>query len=327
MILLATSAAALVAVIVSGILWQRSCAAHDHQVCPMPGSFSETDGCRLHLRCSGQGAPAVVLEAGIAGSSVGWAYVQPQLAEFTRVCSYDRPGLAWSPPSGKRSPDQFVRDLRTVVQPMGAPVILVGHSFGALIVRLYAARYPEEVAGLVLVDSALLGEWAEPTQDRLSMLRHGVALSRRGAVLARIGFVRFVLKLLTGGSRLLPRYLARVSSGGQGAPVMQRLAGEVMKLPPELWPVVQSHWCRPESFQSMAEHLEVLPAVAAAVARSPLPPTIRVIAISGAHLEPEAFEEHRALGEQVIAEGSAHWVHLDRPDLIVSAVRSLLTYG
>jgi pimeloyl-ACP methyl ester carboxylesterase len=212
--------------------------------------------------------------------------------------------------------------MRTVVEHAGTPAVLVGHSFGGLLVRLYAAAHPEHVAGLVLVDPALTAEWSVPTQGRLAMLQRGVKLSRRGAWLARIGFVRLALAALSAGARPLAKLFARASSGG-ATPVTERLVGEVRKLPPELWPVVQSHWCRADCFESMADHLATLPAVAAAVARLGSP-GVRTIVISGAHLTTEQLTEHRSLGEHVIAAGSGHWVHLDRPDLIAEAVHKLL---
>lgn len=306
------------ALLAAGVLYQVTSEWIDRRRYPAPG-------CRvagLHVHCAGDGPP-VVLEAGIAASSVGWARVQPEIARFARVCSYDRAGLAWSPRSKTaRSPEQFVREMEAVVRHAGAPVVLVGHSFGGLLVRLFAAEHPDDVAGLVLVDPALTTEWAHPTPRRLTMLGRGVRLSRRGAWLARIGFVRFALTALVLGARPLAKLFARASSGG-ATPVTERLVGEVRKLPPEVWPVVQSHWCRADCFESMAEHLAALPAVAAAVERLG-PPKVPTIVISGAHLTPEQMAEHRSLGEHIIAEGSGHWVHLDRPDLIADAVRSLL---
>ena len=313
-----TTLAVIAALLALGILYQFAGERLDRRRFPAPG-------CRvgeLHVHCSGNGAP-VVLEAGIAASSVGWGRVQPQIAPFARVCSYDRAGLAWSVRSKiARSPDQFIREMRAVVEHAGTPAVLVGHSFGGLLVRLYAAAHPEHVAGLVLVDPALTAEWSAPTPRRLAMLQRGVKLSRRGAWLARIGFVRLALTALSAGARPLAKLFARASSGG-ATPVTERLVGEVRKLPPELWPVVQSHWCRADCFESMADHLAALPAVAAAVARLG-PPSVRTIVISGTHLAPEQLAEHKSLGEHVIAEGSGHWVHLDRPDLIVDAVRKLL---
>jgi pimeloyl-ACP methyl ester carboxylesterase len=308
----------LFVVVVFGILYQIIGSWSDRKRYPRPGCMIGG----LHVHCSGEGRP-VVLEAGIAASSVGWALVQRELSKCARVCSYDRPGFAWSPPSAHpRSPDQFVAELRAVVEHAGKPAVLVGHSFGGLLVQLYAARYPRDVAGLVLVDPALLQEWADPSPGRLAMLRRGVTLSRRGAWLARVGFVRFTLMLLTRGVRPLAQFLGRASSG-RGAPVTERIVGQVRKLPPELWPVVQSHWCRADCFVSMSEHLACLPAIAAAVGA---PPAVPTVVISGAHLTDEQMTEHRRSGRHVVAERSGHWVHLDRPDMIVEAVKSLL-YG
>jgi pimeloyl-ACP methyl ester carboxylesterase len=319
--------AVVVATLAAGLIWQSIEERRDLRRFPPAGRMLEG----VHIHCTGEGQPPVVLESGIAASSVGWALVQPELSRFTKVCATDRPGLAWSELSREgRTPDQFMREMRAVIRFAGTPVILVGHSFGALLVRLYASRFPGDVAGLVLADPALLCEWANPTETRKRMLARGVRLSRRGASLARIGFVRLSLALLTGGRRFLPKLFATMSSG-KGASVTERLVGEVRKLPPELWPVVQSHWCRPRSFRSMAEHLESLPAVAAEVARSPLPQDLPVIVISGGHLSTEQLREHQEIaqaskhGRHILAEGSGHWIHLDRPDLIVEAVRSLLS--
>jgi pimeloyl-ACP methyl ester carboxylesterase len=307
------------AILLLGVTAQAVATEIDRRRYPRPGKI--VNG--LHIHCTGSGSP-VVLEAGIAATSVSWRPVQNALSSFARVCSYDRPGLGWSPCAAQpRSPEQFVHDLRTVVRHAGTPVVLVGHSFGGLLVRLYAAAHPEDVRALVLVDPALLREWANPSPHKLAMLRRGVALSRRGAALARLGFVRFALAALMLGARPLAKGMARVSSGG-AASVTERIVGEVRKLPPELWPVVRSHWCRDECFRGMAQHLESLPAVASAVATTTVPANIPVVVISGGHLNGEELAEHRALGRHIVAEGSAHWVHLDRPDVIVEAVRSLL---
>jgi pimeloyl-ACP methyl ester carboxylesterase len=302
-----------------GLAWQALAARSDRRRYSAPGCV--VDG--LHIHCTGEGTPAVVLEAGIAASSVSWALVQRGIAPHARVCAYDRRGLAWSAPCATpRTVDGYLADLRTVIHQTGAPAVLVGHSFGGLLVRLYAERHPEDVAGLVLVDPALTAEWAEPAPARLTMLRRGVALSRRGRWLARSGFVRLALTLLQAGAAPAAKLFARAS--GQGAnPVTQRLVGEIRKLPPELWPVIQSHWCRPESFSAMAEHLESLPAVAFQAAHLP-PPAVPAIVISGSHLTQEQMTEHRALGRHIVAERSGHWVHLDRPDIIVEAVLELL---
>jgi pimeloyl-ACP methyl ester carboxylesterase len=111
----------------------------------------------LALHCTGEGTPAVVLEPGLGADHRAWELVQPELAETTRVCSYDRAGLGSSMPvSGPRTIDDLVDDLHALLLGAGidGPRVLVGHSFGGILVRMYASKHPGAVAGVVLVDSA-----------------------------------------------------------------------------------------------------------------------------------------------------------------------------
>ena len=124
---------------------------------PPPGRYVDAGGDRVLVRCSGEGRPTVVLEAGAGRDSSDWKDVQPEVARFTRVCSYDRPGLGRSEPTpGGRLADEGVAEaLHRVLAEAGArpPLVLVGHSMGGLYVRLYERRYAGDVVGMVLVDS------------------------------------------------------------------------------------------------------------------------------------------------------------------------------
>jgi pimeloyl-ACP methyl ester carboxylesterase len=326
-------AAIPVFLILIGILYQSVGAARDRRRYPPPGQLIDVHGVRLHLRMKGEGSPPVVFESGVAASSVNWTRLQDEVAAFTSTVTYDRPGFAWSGGSPRElTAMEMTAMLREALSHAGLkpPYVLVGHSFGALLVRIYADIWPREVAGLVLVDPALLLEWANPGPQRLRMLGRGVALSRRGALLARIGFVRFALSLLAGGARILPKFISKLSSGKGGHSVLERIIGEVRKMPPELWPAVQSHWCRPKSFQSMARHLQALPATAARVCESKPIADIPVTVISGGHLTPEQLAEHKAIaessrrGRHILAMLSGHWVQLDEPEIVVNAIREMI---
>ncbi|HEV2704555.1 MAG TPA: alpha/beta hydrolase [Pyrinomonadaceae bacterium] len=127
---------------------------------PPPGRLVDVGGYRLHINCAGnevaQGSPTVVMDAGIGECSIGWSLVQPEIAKFARVCTYDRAGLGWSDPAPTpRTSRQIVNELHTLLVNAGIepPYVMVGHSFGGLNVRLYASQFPEEVAGLVMVDA------------------------------------------------------------------------------------------------------------------------------------------------------------------------------
>lgn len=110
----------------------------------------------LHMLCTGDGAPTIVLESGAGGNHLDWSLVQPKLARTNRVCSYDRAGIGWSAGRGRpRTVDNIADELHRAVAAAGIarPFVLAGHSFGGLIALHYARRYPGEVAGLVLLDS------------------------------------------------------------------------------------------------------------------------------------------------------------------------------
>jgi pimeloyl-ACP methyl ester carboxylesterase len=271
-----------------------------------------------------------MLESGIAASSLSWTLVQPEVAKFTRVCAYDRAGLAWSdPPSSPRTFTRIVEELRAVlsdVAPQG-PFVLVGHSFGSLVVRAYAAYFPQEVAGLVLVDPPT--DWLTMTRQRTRMLYGGVYLSRIGVVLAHLGVVRACLALLTGGAPGAPRMFVKIF-GPTAARTLERLVGEVRKLPTEIHPTVQMLWCQPKCFRAMADHLLVLAREGASMGGLAPPRDIPVIVISSGDQPVEQIEAHRRVvehsqaGRHVIAAQSGHWILFDEPRLIVETIRELV---
>ncbi len=325
-ILLGTTLTAAAAV-GAGVVYQLIESRRDRRRFPQSGRLVKVGRHALHIHESGSGAPSVVLEAGIGSSSLSWATVQPEIAGFARVCSYDRAGLGWSEMAkGPRSLERLVEELRSALQAIDFPYprILVGHSFGGLIVRAYAARHPEGIAGIVLVDPVLPSDWIDATQKQLRLLALGARLSRRGAWLARLGIVRFALWLLASGSRRVPQWISRVSSG-QGSGVIQRLVGEIQKLPPDLWPVVQAHWSSPKCFQGMAGYLEALPASAAEIAAIEPPPHIPLTVLSAATASRAQRQEwDRIAARHITAHESGHWIQFDQPQLVVNAVRDLV---
>lgn len=316
-----------------GWAYQALGIARDDRKFPMPGRLVDARGARLHLVEAGNGTPAVILEAGIAASSLNWTRLQAEIAGFTRVYSYDRASLGWSDRAvSARTVSSAVDDLHTLIEAaqIPAPFVLAGHSFGGMLVRCYAARFPERVGGLVLLDPLVSEEWANPSDTQRKTLRRAARLSRRGALLARFGIVRGCLSLLSSGRQMVPSMVAKAASRGGGESAMSRLVREVQKMPPETWPQVRAHWCRPKSFLGMASYLESLPASSVEAGRCELPPSIPVTVFSAANSTEiqiagrDAIARRSLRGKHIIAEKSGHWIHFDEPELVIQAIREMV---
>ena len=176
----------------------------------------DVGGHQLYINCAGKGTPAVVLEAGLGSSNDIWDQVQPGVAEFTRVCSYDRARVGRSEAGPKpRTSQQIADDLHRLLGNAGVPgpYVLVGHSFGGMIVHLYAAQHPREVAGVVLVDSVhpdslsrlqeVMGEVAsEEIARQMNGNGEGVDLIQSSAQVRAVGTLGSTpLVVLTAGRR------------------------------------------------------------------------------------------------------------------------------
>lgn len=219
--ILRTGAAALIeaaivviCVVCCGYFYQTVATSIDQRRYPPPGKLVKIDGNTMHLQPTGIGSPTVILEAGLGAMSSGWGWIQPEIEKFTRVVSYDRAGLGWSDadkaqPSAQGIAWRLHRLLQTAK--ITGPYVLVGHSMGGLLVRVFANQYPDEVAGMVLVDAS------HPDQhERHSAIRQhmhsGFQMLKRIPLLTRFGYVRL--------TRLL-------HSQANGLPARQRLEAEV----------------------------------------------------------------------------------------------------
>lgn len=192
--------AALCALGAAGAFFEMRAEARDQDF-PPPGQLVDVGGHTLHIHCTGQGSgPTVVLDAGLAGFSTDWALVQPEVAKVARVCSYDRAGYGWSEPvAGERTSEVIASELHELLHrsAIPGPYLLVGHSFGGYNIRVFADRYPDEVAGMVLVDvsheafTETLPSAARWRFERFDALE-GPALVISEA-LARVGLVRLAM--------------------------------------------------------------------------------------------------------------------------------------
>jgi pimeloyl-ACP methyl ester carboxylesterase len=312
-----------------GWFFQRAGVKRDARQYPPLGLLLSRRGHYLHVQREGTGRPAVIFEAGLAASSLSWARVQPLVSQFSSTFSYDRAGLGWSQPL--RSPPTLGRmldDLHGVVMwaAGGEPVVLVGHSFGALLLLAYAQQFPKQVAGLVMLEPVSLLTWSECSEVNQHRLQVGAALSRRGAWLAEFGVVRAALMLLLHGGQRRSQQIGR-RAAGRGAATLERLTGEVSKLPPELWPMIAAHWSRPQSFRAMAGTLDALPACAVEAGHPMLQAEMPVAILSAASVTPDELRERDGwlVGlvekQHLVLRETGHWLHLEQPDEVAAAIR------
>lgn len=199
---------ALVLLLLLGASYETVSEAVDLRRFPPPGQMVNMGGYALHLECTGQGSPTVILEAGLGGGVAAWPFVQPEVAKATRVCSYDRSGFAWSGGTAPQSGQETVTRLHELLRRAGVkgPYVLVGHSLGGLYNQLYAATFPEEVSGLVLVEARHqeLAQREAAAGIESSSIASSV-LNRIAPVLMRLGVVRLMGQL--GGIPNVPQRL------------------------------------------------------------------------------------------------------------------------
>ena len=313
-------------------LAERVAAVRTERRHPPPGTLVRTAGGSWHVVRAGHGSPAVVFEAGIAASSISWSKVQPLVAGFTETLAYDRAGYAWSrPAAAPRTAAHQADELLRVLAAAGIapPWILVAHSFGALIAILAAHRRPAEVAGLVFVDGLSPSEWAAPDAAGRRVARGGRILARVGGCLAACGLMRLLLARLASGAYGVPRATLR-SFGPTVTAAVERVVGEVIKLPQERLPEVRAHWSASGSYATMARHFGALIESSRQALAVRSLGDLPIVAIAGAHLDPAGLERQRELarlssrGRLVVAPRGAHWVHLDDPGFVADVIRQLM---
>ena len=292
-----------------------------------PGRLVDIGGQRLHLNCTGHGGPTVVFENGAGDFSLVWSLVQSRVAAFTRACSYDRAGYAWSDPGKRpRTYDQIVLELHTALDRAGerGPYVLVGQSYGGLLVRGYARRYAKDVTGVVLVDAVHEDQRIEMGGGKVQRIRDFARGRARPE--PRIAADSPLIVLRQSGASAPPDTAAleapldRLSRADQDT---WRLASadSVYRLS---W-AAEMDWS-PEELQRMhAERardratLGDVPLVV--ISRAPETPADSLSKERAALQRDLVALSHR--GAHVVARRAGHNVHLEEPDLVVEAVRSL----
>ena len=330
---LAWFVACLLACVLPGALYQVLGMRRDRKRFPPLGRLVDVGGHRLHLLESGSGDATIVLEAGLMSTVLSWSNLQRELAQSYRVVAYDRAGLGWSELGPMpRTADRIVDELHTLLQQaaIAPPYILVGHSFGGLTMPLFAAKFPDETAGMVLVDPVVPAEWNPPSEHYRKLTRIGAQVCRRAALLSRFGLTRFVAFLLTTRAAKIAAHLVRVISRGAPAESGSVSSPWFAALPASEKAMASVFWVQEKFALTIASQLESLPASAAQLAKRDNVCDKPVVILS-AHTAPEnRRKEHAAiarrlpLGNHVMAGRSNHWIMQDEPELVIRAIERVV---
>jgi len=302
---------------------------------PPPGKLVSVGTHRLHIRCDGEGGPPVIFDAALGGSSLSWSLVQPAVARHTRACSYDRAGFGWSdagplPRTAGRIADELHQLLRGAAIP--PPYVLVGHSYGGLVMRLYAARHANDVAGLILIEPAVPEEWSNPSDEQRALIARGVRLCRYGATAARRGLAHLVSMLVRLGALGAARLLVSLVSRGGLQRADEGILAPIWKLPPEVRGVLREMWTQPKFFEALGSQIETICESAAAVmSAGPADyDDLPLMVISSARSGEERLQADAALarrstrGRHILAAESGHWIPLDAPHLVSDAITAMV---
>lgn len=185
---------ALVGLLLLGLLYEQISRARDRSL-PLTGRLVEVGGSRLHVTDQGTGGPTVVVIHGVGDNSYSWIHICNEIARTNRVIRYDRPGMGASSPGPAPDPVRTIEELKGVLAESGAPgpYVLVGHSFGGLVARLFAHKYPDQVAGILFVDSTHEGIIED--KGFIMGMKVVAVLSRILRLLSPFGIPRFLAAL------------------------------------------------------------------------------------------------------------------------------------
>ena len=315
-----------------GIAYQALGVRRDRKRFPPPGKYVRLENRHMHVLDMGEGGPAVILESGLMSTVLTWQDIQRELAKSTRVVSYDRAGLGWSDPGPEpRNAARIVEELHSLLAQarIAPPYVVVGHSFGGLTMPLFAARYADEVCGVVLVDPVAPAEWHPPAEPERHRIEIGSKICRRAAILSYTGLLRLIASLMQSGAKASANTLIRAISKGAPSDSNSSKSPWFWNLPLSERAMTPVFWTQAKFCRTIASQLERLPesagqVVAAGVLDKPL------TVISAANLSARRLAHHRAVaarspeGRHILAERSGHWITEDQPELVIEAILEMV---
>lgn len=315
--------ALVVLLLLGGAAYQWVAQRSDAARFPPPGELVTVDGLEMHLDCRGSGRPLVIMEAGLTTGSWSWGRVFDAVAEHTEVCAYDRPGMGWSEPINRVADAGEVADrLHALIEVAGidGPYVLLGMSAGGVYVREYYGRYPEDVVGMVLVDSS-----HEQQGDRLPPFEGGGEMERALRMCARLqplGVVRatdamaVMFEMMPGiADEAKPLLMSRANQSHYCASMlaeMESFDGEVHDPQPpaslgDLPLVVLSQGNEPQGNEAFGLTVEQARAQRA-----------------GWDVLQEELAALSSQGRRLVAENSGHVIQMEQPEIVIDSVVAML---
>jgi pimeloyl-ACP methyl ester carboxylesterase len=300
-----------------------------------PGPLIDIGGVKLHIYRTGAGTPSVILESALGGSYISWALVQPDLTRLTHVVSYDRAGFGWSGEGLRpRTAGRVADELHLLLERAGVPppFVLVGHSFGGLVIQIFAARHRADVAGLVLVDTAHPEDWLAPALKEQLKIARGLELCRYGTTAARFGVARLVSALGAVGLFRVLRTMATMSKSGSFSRDDEGLFAPVWRLPDEPRKLLRRFWTQRSFFETMGNQIETIGGSAAETLDAKVGGfgDLPLVTISRTNPGDHRLRQQAALaglstrGRHVIAANSGHWIPLDEPSIVIQAIKDVV---
>ena len=294
----------------AGFVYENISEARDRRFNPMFGKLIDVGGRVMHIDCTGETSPTVILDSGLGDTYDSWRKVQPEIAKFARVCSYDRAGLGYSEPSSQpRTSRVIATELHTLLRAAGVnpPYVLVGHSMGGYDVRLYASLYPDEVVGMVLVDAS------HPDQET----RFPAGLkTKEGTLQLDAELLEFTTPFG------IPRLLGMCDDDPRSRAAACN------------WHSAREGLAELKSFQESAAQTATTGSLGnmplAVLSHDPgkpsseLPPELAKTTNAEWERMQEELAHLSTRGKQRVAKNSAHYIQVDRPDVVIAGVRNVV---
>ena len=297
-----------------GFIYEQIEESRDRRLNHPPGLMVDVGGYRMHLYCIGQGSPTVVLDSGTGEYWLSWYKVQPEIAKVTRVCSFDRAGLGWSDPSpNPRTSRVMAQELHTLLHNAGvpAPFVLAGHSLGGANTRVYTSLYPADVLGIVLVDAV------HPDINRRSP--------------ETVEYLKTFIRTLDRIGGAMPFGIPRIMGWCGTDPPEFRSMAQTVECQSKHWREVHEEWA---NFDVNMDQVRSTPSLGSmpliVVSRDPE----KLVEGMPANISKEINQVWESLQQELvglssnssrmIAKDAEHYVQIDRPDVVIEAVRKIV---